>query len=101
MVGKYSKPTEFPEGDFRKNIGAFKDESVINLFQQNAKKLRERFEDHPNPIMHGVIDTLIADLKNGCVLLGQRNVGQVEIAATLGIPISENDTEWVKSLYKH
>ena len=101
LVGKYSKPTEFPEGDFRKNIDAFKDESVINLFQQNAKKLRERFEDHPNPIMHGVIDTLIADLKNGCVLLGQRNVGQVEIAATLGIPISENDTEWVKSLYKH
>ena len=63
LVGKYSKPTKFPEGDFRENIGAFKEESVINLFQENAKKLEEKLTDHPNPVMHGVIDALIYNLK--------------------------------------
>jgi len=101
LVGKYSKPTEFPEGDFRKNIDAFKKESIINLFQENAKKLKNKFTDHPNPVMHGVIDALIYNLKNSCVLLGQRSLEQVETAATLGVSISENDTEWIKGLYKH
>ena len=101
LVGKYSKPTKFPEGDFRENIGAFKEESVINLFQENAKKLEEKLTDHPNPVMHGVIDALIYNLKNSCVLLGQRNAEQVKTAATLGVSISENDIEWIKSLYKH
>jgi hypothetical protein len=48
-----------------------------------------------------VIDALIYNLKNSCVLLGQRNAEQVKTAATLGVSISENDIEWVKSLYKH
>jgi len=32
--------------------------------------------------------------------LGQRNVAQVEAAATLGEILSHQDTEWVKELYK-
>ena len=101
LIGKYSKPAEFPEGDFRKDIGAFKKEPVISFFQENAKKIRKKFTDHPNPVMHGVIDTLIYNLKNSCVLLGQRNVEQVEAAATLGVSVLEKDAEWIKGLYKH
>jgi aryl-alcohol dehydrogenase-like predicted oxidoreductase len=99
LTGKYTQPSEFSEGDFRKNIGAFKDESIINRFQKNAEQLREKFKDHPNPVMHGVIDTLVSDSKNSCVLLGQRNTGQVEVASSLGKIISDSDIKWVKSIY--
>ncbi len=99
LTGKYSQPAEFPEGDFRKNISAFKDESIINLFQKNAEQLREKFKDHPNPVMHGVIDTLISDSKNSCVLLGQRNLKQASAASSLGQPVSIDDTAWIKGLY--
>ena len=99
LTGKYSQPAEFSKGDFRKNVGAFKDESVINLFQKNAEQLREKFKDHPNPVMHGVIDTLVFDSKNSCVLLGQRNADQVEVASSLGKQISDSDIKWVKSIY--
>ena len=101
LTGKYSQPAEFSKGDFRKNIGAFKDESVINLFQKNAEQLREKFKDHPNPVMHGVIDTLVSDSKNSCVLLGQRNISQVEAASSLGQLMSDSDVKWVKSIYKN
>ena len=101
LTGKYSQPAKFSEGDFRKNVGAFKDESVINLFQKNAEQLREKFKDHPNPVMHGVIDTLVSDSKNSCVLLGQRNTGQVEVASSLGKIISDSDIKWVKSIYSN
>ena len=101
LTGKYSQPAEFSEGDFRKNIGAFKDESVIKLFQKNAVQLREKFKDHPNPVMHGVIDTLVSDSKNSCVLLGQRNISQVEAASSLGQLMSDSDVKWVKSIYKN
>jgi len=99
LTGKYTQPTEFPDGDFRTNIDAFKNESVINHFQKNAEKLREKFKDHPNPVMHGVIDTLVFDSKNSCVLLGQRNADQVEVASSLGKQISDSDIKWVKSIY--
>jgi hypothetical protein len=36
----------------------------------------------------------------GCVLLGQRNVQQVEAASLLGNGLSKEDAQWVKALYK-
>ena len=68
--------------------------------KKNADLLKERFANHPHPVMHGVIDTLISDSKNSCVLLGQRNVEQVEVAATLGGLLSSKDINWVKDLYQ-
>ena len=50
--------------------------------------------------MKGIIDSLLYDAPSGCVLLGQRNVDQVNIAVTLGGILSKNDVEWIKSLYK-
>ena len=74
---------------------------IINKIRKNATSLRKRFNSHPHPIMHGIIDTLIFDSKNSCVLLGQRNAGQVQIAKTLGIFMNEEDVNWVKSIYEH
>ena len=68
--------------------------------QKNKKLLEKKFSDHPHPVMKGIIDSLLYDAPSGCVLLGQRNVDQVNIAVTLGGILSKNDVEWIKSLYK-
>ena len=65
----------------------------------NKIKLVERFSDHDQPVMHGLVDSLLSDGPTGCVLLGQRNVSQVEVAATLGTELSKIDADWVYSLY--
>ncbi len=101
LTGKYSKPVTFEEGDFRENVDAFKKRSVVEKMRKNATLLKKRFNNHPHPTMHGVIDTLISDSKNSCVLLGQRNSDQVNTAKSLGITMAEEDMAWVKSLYKH
>ena len=100
LTGKYTAPAQFEDGDFRSGEKAFRDTSVIQKMQDNKALLENQFSDHPNPVMHGVVDALFSDSPTGCALLGQRNVAQVEAAATLGEILSHQDTEWVKELYK-
>ena len=66
----------------------------------NKAKLDVRFSDHLNPVMHGVVNSLFSNSPTGCALLGQRNVDQVEAAATLGDLLSNEDSDWVKNLYR-
>jgi len=73
--------------------------NIIKKMQTNKMLLKDRFSDHPHPVMHGIIDTLLTDASSGCVLLGQRNIDQVNTAATLGGKMSKKDVNWVKSLY--
>jgi len=42
---------------------------------------------------------LLFDVPTGCVLLGQRNVQQVQAASTLGKLLTAEDAEWIKVLY--
>ena len=77
----------------------FNDPEIIAKMQENRRKLEERFKEHPQPVMRGLIDTLLADAPTGCVLLGQRNVQQVEAAAVLGDILEEHDADWVSALY--
>lgn len=100
LTGKYTKPANFEDGDFRKHEKAFTDQSILQKMQDNKAKLEERFSDHPNSVMHGVVDALLSDSPTGCVLLGQRTAAQVEVAATLGDVISKEDADWVKNLYQ-
>jgi len=100
LTGKYMKPCTFKSGDFREGVDAFKNPVIIDKIKENANRLRERFSDHPNPVMRGVIDSLISDSQNSCVLLGQRNPSQVAVAKTLGESMSLEDVNWVKELYK-
>ncbi|MFQ6604729.1 MAG: aldo/keto reductase [Fidelibacterota bacterium] len=101
LTGKYEKPVSFPEGDFRRNVPEFGDPTVITLMQENRAKLISRFSNHPQPVIHGVVDALLTDAPTGCVLLGQRNPAQVVSAATLGTPLSETDAARVRSLFLH
>jgi len=99
LTGKYTEPVTFGDGDFRTNVNDFTKIDVIKKMQENKILLEDRFSDHPYPVMRGIIDALLFDAPTGCVLLGQRNVEQVNIASTLGEKLFEVDTDWVKSLY--
>ena len=101
LTGKYNEPVKFGDGDFRSNINDFNNNTIIRKMQKNKTLLEDRFSEHPNPVMKGLIDSLLFDSPTGCVLIGQRNVDQVNVAATLGSILSEEDVDWVKSLYNN
>ncbi|MBT7520150.1 MAG: hypothetical protein HN654_07265 [Candidatus Marinimicrobia bacterium] len=100
LTGKYTKPTQFEDGDFRSHEKAFSDMEFLQKMLDNKAKLDERFSDHLSPVIHGVVNALFSDSPTGCALLGQRNVDQVEAAAALGDLLSNEDSDWVKSLYQ-
>ncbi len=100
LTGKYTEPATFETGDFRKTVKDFADQKLIDKMKTNKSKLEERFANHPEPVMHGLVDALLTDVPTGCVLLGQRNVEQVEAAAQLGEALSNEDGDWVNGLYK-
>jgi len=100
LTGKYTKPATFETGDFRTTVKDFANQDLIDKMQANKLKLEEHFADHPQAVMHGLVDALLSDAPTGCVLLGQRNVEQVEAAAQLGSALSNEDANLVKELYK-
>ena len=100
LLGKHDAPPELGQGDFRSTVAGFKDPDVLRMMRQRRARLEERFEGHPQPVLHGLVDSLLADSPTGCVLLGVRNADQAEAAATLGQPVSGEDAEWVKTLYQ-
>ena len=100
LTGKYSKPPVFKEGDFRLNVPEFQDVKLLKKLQDNKIKLEEKFADRPQPVLHGLLGALLSDSPTGCVLLGQRNVSQVNAAAELGETLSGDDYAWIKKLYQ-
>jgi aryl-alcohol dehydrogenase-like predicted oxidoreductase len=99
LTGKYTEPAQFEDGDFRSREKEFSDLDFLKKMQENKSKLETRFGGHPNPVMNGVVNALFSDAPTGCALLGQRNTAQVETAATLGHLLTDEDSDWVKSLY--
>ncbi len=100
LTGKYSKPATFKNGDFRKHQSEFSNKKIIDIMIKNKSELERRFDMHPNPVMYGIVNALFTDAPTGCALLGQRNINQVETAATLGDVLKDDDAQWVKNLYK-
>ncbi len=100
LTGKYDKPPVFKEGDFRLNVPDFQNIDLLKTLQDNKVKLEEKFVNHPQPVLHGLLGALLSDSPTGCVLLGQRDVIQVKAAAELGETLTDADASWVKKLYK-
>lgn len=100
LTGKYTSPATFDRGDFRTTVKDFANQTTIDKMQTNKTKLENQFSDHPQPMMHGLVDALLTDAPTGCVLLGQRNENQVKVAAQLGQPLSNEDAKWVQDLYR-
>ena len=99
LTGKYNKPPSFDIGDFRSGVKEFNDKNMIDKMIKNKNLLQKRFPNHSSPVMYGIINALFNNVPTGCVLLGQRNTEQVTIASTLGDNMSQEDSDWVKSLY--
>lgn len=99
LTGKYDTPPTFESGDHRNNIKGFKAQKVLDKIKENKKLLEHYFHEFENPVLHGIINALFNDSPTGCVLLGQRNISQVNIASNLGEKLSEKDSNWVKSIY--
>ena len=100
LTGKYKSPPIFKNGDYRRNVEAFNSQEIIDKLLENKSKLENRFKEHSQSVMQGLIAPLLQDAPTGCVLLGQRNEDQVLRASQLGGSISNEDAEWVKKLYK-
>ena len=100
LLGKYERPPSFPEGDMRNGIPEFRDLDLLRHLRRCAAATRERFADHPQPVLHLLIGSLLSDSPTGCTLLGMRNPHQVEAAAAVGELLSEDDLRWARELYR-
>ena len=68
LTGKYLSPPIFQDGDHRLKIKEFFDQKTLNWMVENKKELVRNFSHHPNPVLHGLIGSLLEDSPTGCVL---------------------------------
>lgn len=100
LLGKYDQPVEYGEGDFRSNVGDFRDPEAIDRYKRAAAAMRDRFASKPEPVLHAVVGALLTGNDTACVLLGQRNPRQVAAAAAVGEALRREDAEWVRAQYR-
>ena len=100
LLGKYTAPQHFPDGDFRQNVAEFRDAALLSRLQENKERLKHRFKGHPNPVLWGVTGPLTEDVGHACVLMGQRNPKQVLSAASVGQRMTSDEAAWVRALYQ-
>lgn len=101
LLGKYDRPVDHGEGDFRSNIADFRDPEAIERYKRAAAAMREKFGGQSSePVMHAVVGALLTGNPTACVLLGQRNAKQVAAAAKVGEALSEEDVQWVRGQYR-
>ena len=99
LLGKYSAPVEFPEGDFRRNVDVFTDADVLAQLRAHAEALRAEFADDAEPVLNALLGALLADCPTGCVLLGQRSPEQVAAAARADRALSPEEAARVLARY--
>jgi aryl-alcohol dehydrogenase-like predicted oxidoreductase len=100
LLGKYSAPQQFEEGDFRRNVPEFGDPAFIERMQRARDAVTARFPSLAQPVLTALTGSLLVDNPTACVLLGQRNPRQVEAAAAAGETLSAEDAAWVRSVYR-
>lgn len=99
LLGKYDQPQVFEDGDLRNQVPEFSDAGRLAHFRRVAAEMGRRYPDHPQPVLHALVDALLADSPTGSVLLGQRNRAQATAAATLGEPMSVDEALAIARLY--
>jgi len=102
LLGKYSAPTTFAEGDYRNNDEAFRDQALLDRLVANRDRLQERFgSSYAEPVLGGLLAAITADATNACVLLGQRNARQVAAAArAASLVMSASEAAEVRAWYQ-
>ena len=99
LTGKYTKPESFEIGDHRSKIKQFADETIIKKMKENKNILEKKYSNKNNATMYGIVNSLFSDAPTGCVILGQRNIAQVNVASCLGEILPKKESHWIKSLY--
>lgn len=100
LLGKYTEPVEYGEGDFRGRIADFKDPEAIERYRRASEAVRAKFAGEEEPVLRAVVGALLPGNPNACVLLGQRSAKQVQAAAAAGDALSEQDAAWVREQYR-
>ena len=100
LLGKYDVPQNFPDGDFRSTIEAFRDPALIARMKRARAEVMQHFSGEKEPVLHALVGALLTGNETATVLLGQRNPQQVEAAARIGEALSESDAEWVRQIYR-
>lgn len=95
LLGKYDAPVEFPEGDFRSTVADFRDAEAIARYRRASQVVGARID-----VLAAVTGALLTGNPTACVLLGQRNVRQVDAAANAGEALSPEDAAWVRAQYR-
>jgi aryl-alcohol dehydrogenase-like predicted oxidoreductase len=95
LLGKYDQPVDFGRGDFRSGVDDFRDPEAIARYKRAASEVAVRI-----PVLNAVTGALLTGNPTACVLLGQRNAGQVAAAAAVGEILSEEDARWVRDQYR-
>jgi aryl-alcohol dehydrogenase-like predicted oxidoreductase len=100
LLGKYESPASFPEGDFRRNVDAFADARFLEAVRERRGRLAERFTARPQPVLAGLLESLLTDAPTACNLVGLRDPQQVAAAvAAAEAALSADDAAWVRGLY--
>ena len=103
LLGKYERPAHFGAGDFRNRIPGFGDAEFLARMRAARDAVTAHWASHPQPVLHALVGALLTgahETARSCALLGLRDPGQVEAAATLGEPLSAADVAWVRRLYR-
>ncbi len=102
LLGKYSRPTTFEDGDFRNGDPAFRDPATLARLIAHRDRLRERFGERcEEPVLGALLGALTADTPNACVLLGQRNPHQVAAARTASrLVLSRDEAGALREMYR-
>ena len=99
LLGKYGKPTRFPEGDHRNRIAEFGDGEALARLRDCRAAVERRFPGRSKAVLHALTGALLSGAPTACVLLGMRRRRHAEDAAGLGEPLSAEDAAWVRQLY--
>lgn len=100
LVGRFEGPVTFGAGDHRGWIAEFRDYALLARLRECRHEMEQRFKDHPEPLLHGLLGALLSDAETACVLLGQREPQHVRAAAKVGDPLSPEEAQWVSKLYQ-
>jgi aryl-alcohol dehydrogenase-like predicted oxidoreductase len=99
LLGKYEQPPDFETGDMRAGVKEFQNQQLLDRFRNAVDKIERRIQ-HPRPVLHALVGTLLSDSPSASVLLGQRNAAQAEAATTLGEALDPATAQWVRTLYQ-
>lgn len=101
LLGKYTSPATFEEGDVRNGIEGFRSQDLLAGLAANRVQLERRFEGIAEPVESAILAPILADAPTGCALVGLRSPAQVDAAARVTVDLDPGDLAWVRHQFEH